>query len=35
MKYSDKQPDESAFSKKLCKMYRAMSYMDRMKHAEP
>ena len=24
-----------SFSKKLCKMYRAMSYMDKLKHQEP
>jgi hypothetical protein len=34
LKY-EKPPDEVAFSKKLCKMYRAMSYMDKAKQAEP
>jgi hypothetical protein len=34
MKY-EKPMDEITFSKKMCKMYRAMSYMDKMKHVEP
>ena len=27
--------DEVKFSKKLCKMYKAMTYMEKMKHLDP